>query len=86
MGEKIFMNIRFERVSSKYQKNIFEWLQESHVQKFWDNTQAHKDDIVNFIEGRIWLLLSDEKEIARHPYGDVVDKNDPVFLGGGDLK
>lgn len=28
------------------------WLNEPHVQEFWDNTQAHKEDILNFIQGR----------------------------------
>lgn len=31
---------------------IFSWLTEPHIIEFWDNTQAHKDDIINFAEGR----------------------------------
>lgn len=46
------MNIRFEKVTLKHQKIIFEWLEEPHVQEFWNNSQAHKDDILNFIGGR----------------------------------
>lgn len=44
--------IRFEKLEQKHLDIIFSWLKEPHVQEFWDNTQAHKDDIVNFVEGR----------------------------------
>ncbi len=46
-------HMTFEKVTSKHQKIIFEWLEEPHMKEFWDNSQAHKDDIVNFIEGRV---------------------------------
>lgn len=47
------MNIlTFDKASFKYKKIIFAWLMEKHVQEFWDNTQDHKDDIINFMEGR----------------------------------
>lgn len=46
------MKIHFEKVKSDHLEIIFSWLTESHVMEFWDNTQAHKDDIVNFTEGR----------------------------------
>ncbi len=45
-------NIRFEPASMNYKDIIFSWLNEPHIQEFWDNTQAHKDDILNFMEGR----------------------------------
>jgi RimJ/RimL family protein N-acetyltransferase len=44
--------IRFEKANLKHKNIIFRWLAEPHVQEFWDNSQAHKDDIVNFINGR----------------------------------
>lgn len=44
--------IRFEKLEQKHVDTIFAWLNEPHVKEFWDNTQAHKDDIVNFVEGR----------------------------------
>ncbi len=44
--------IYFEKVSNKHQDIIFSWLAEPHMQEFWDNSQEHKDDIVNFIQGR----------------------------------
>lgn len=44
--------IHFAKVTSKYKDVIFHWLAEPHVKEFWDNSQAHKDDIVNFINGR----------------------------------
>ena len=46
-------HILFEKVNHQHQKIIFEWLQEPHLQEFWDNSQEHKDDIINFINGRI---------------------------------
>lgn len=45
------MNIRFEKLTNKYLELVFNWLKEPHMQEFWDNSQKHKDDIVNFIHG-----------------------------------
>jgi predicted acetyltransferase/RimJ/RimL family protein N-acetyltransferase len=44
--------ITFEKASSLYKEIIFSWLAKPHVQEFWDNTQAHKDDILNFMSDR----------------------------------
>lgn len=44
--------ITFEKATIHHRKIIFSWLAESHVQEFWDNIQSHKDDILNFMEGR----------------------------------
>ncbi len=44
--------IYFEKVSHQHQEIIFQWLAEPHMQEFWDNSQEHKDDILNFIHGR----------------------------------
>lgn len=44
--------IVFEKAASKHQDIIFAWLAEPHMVEFWDNTQEHKDDILNFINGR----------------------------------
>lgn len=46
------MQFHFEKVQSQHEKIIFEWLAEPHMQEFWDNSQEHKDDILNFIHGR----------------------------------
>lgn len=46
------MNIQFEKASQAHTDTIFSWLKQDFVKEFWDNTQAHKDDIINFIEGR----------------------------------
>ena len=46
------MNIHFEKATLAHQDIIFEWLEEPHMKEFWDNTQEHKDDILNFINGR----------------------------------
>ena len=44
--------IYFEKATAKHQDIIFKWLAETHMQEFWDNSQEHKDDILNFIHGR----------------------------------
>ncbi len=67
------MEISFEKVTPKYQQVIFNWLAKPHMQEFWDNSQEHKDDIINFINGRkepsnyfnglisYWVGISDEQ-------------------------
>ena len=44
--------IDFEKANKVHEKTIFTWLSEPHMMEFWDNTQEHKDDILNFIYGR----------------------------------
>ena len=46
------MNIIFEKINFDHKDVIFEWLSEPHIQEFWDNSSAHRDDIINFINGR----------------------------------
>ena len=46
------MNIRFEEASAQHIDTIFAWLAEPHMLEFWDNSQEHKDDILNFIHHR----------------------------------
>ena len=46
------MSINFEKASISQIDIIFAWLAEPFVQEFWDNTQGHKDDILNFVNGR----------------------------------
>ena len=46
------MKITFERASIQHNDTIFSWLAEPHIIEFWDNSQEHKDDILNFMEGR----------------------------------
>lgn len=45
--------ITFEQLSHAYKDTLFNWLSEPHMQEFWDNSQEHKDDIINFINGRV---------------------------------
>lgn len=45
------MNIKFEKATTKYEKEIFQWLEEDHMKEFWDNSEAHREDIKIFIEG-----------------------------------
>ncbi len=44
--------IRFEKATLSHKDVIFEWLEEPHMKEFWDNSQEHKDDILNFINGQ----------------------------------
>lgn len=44
--------ITFERVDRSHKSVIFEWLSKPHVMEFWDNTDDHKNDILNFMDGR----------------------------------
>lgn len=44
--------IKFTKANVNHKDIIFSWLEEPHVKEFWDSSQAHKDDIVNFIGGR----------------------------------
>lgn len=46
------MDIHFEQVSFNHLEQIFNWLAEPHMMEFWDNSQAHRDDILNFIHKR----------------------------------
>jgi len=46
------MNLHFKKADSSHQALIFAWLNEPHMMEFWDNSQEHKDDIKNFIEGK----------------------------------
>ncbi|PPE03408.1 GNAT family N-acetyltransferase [Holospora curviuscula] len=46
------MKIRFEKVTGAHLDTIFSWLSEPHMMEFWDNSQEHKDDIVNFADGQ----------------------------------
>ena len=46
------MSINFEKANINHVDIIWGWLSEPFVQEFWDNTQGHKDDILNFVNGR----------------------------------
>lgn len=45
-------SIHFEQANLQHKEIIFQWLDKPHVKEFWDNSQAHRDDIVDFINGR----------------------------------
>lgn len=42
----------FRRLNLEDVQTIFMWLDEAHMQEFWDNSQNHRDDITHFAEGR----------------------------------
>ena len=46
------MKITFEKVTTEHKGTIFSWLDEPHVQEFWDNSQDHRDDIIDFMHGK----------------------------------
>ncbi|MEG8230494.1 GNAT family N-acetyltransferase [Candidatus Rickettsia tasmanensis] len=46
------MNRHFEQANLTHKEIIFNWLEEPHIKEFWDNSQEHKNDILNFITGR----------------------------------
>ena len=46
------MKIDFRTAQLSDKEMIFSWLTEPHVQEFWDSSEAHKQDILNFINGR----------------------------------
>lgn len=45
-------SIHFERASLKDKDIIFQWLHKLHVRELWDNSQRHRDDILDFMNGR----------------------------------
>lgn len=50
---EVYLNeITFEKATYDDKETLFSWLAEPHIQEFWDNTQGHKDDILNFMDGR----------------------------------
>lgn len=51
-GESDMSEIIFNKANLSHQDIILSWLEESHIKEFWDSSQAHKDDIINFIAGR----------------------------------
>ena len=79
------MNIKFEKLTTDLLDTVFEWLAEPHMIEFWDNTQQHKDDIMNFVYNRpqtyfagttkYWVGIIDDK-----PYSfilsDILTKGD----------
>jgi RimJ/RimL family protein N-acetyltransferase len=46
------INVCFEKLNHSHLPTVFSWLRQDFVAEFWDNTQAHKDDILHFLEGR----------------------------------
>ncbi len=46
------MNILFEKANPQHKEIIFEWLNKPHVMEYWDNSDAHRNDICIFLEGR----------------------------------
>jgi RimJ/RimL family protein N-acetyltransferase len=68
------MKIHFEKVTGAHLDTIFSWLLQPHIIEFWDNSQEHKDDILNFILGKpqtyfagttkYWIGLIDNEPYA----------------------
>ncbi len=89
----VMNKITFEKASTAYKEIIFSWLAEPHVQEFWDNTQGHKDDILNFMGGRkepsdycdgkyiYWIALDSGK-----PYAMLMTIQETIQDNIGNLK
>jgi len=69
-------NIRFEKATLSHKDIIFEWLDKPHVREFWDNSQAHRDDILSFLNAR--NKPSNYKGIFTYWIGSI--KNEPYCL------
>jgi RimJ/RimL family protein N-acetyltransferase len=69
--------VHFEKARLKHKDIIFAWLSQPHVQAFWDNSQAHKDDIVCFIEGR---KVPSGYAIGQYVYWIAAIENHPYAL------
>lgn len=48
----VMNDIHFEQANLSHKDIIFEWLDKPHVREFWDNSQAHRDDILSFLSAR----------------------------------
>lgn len=46
------LDIQFRAVNEDDIPTIFAWLAQPAVQAFWDNTEAHRQDIIAFAQGR----------------------------------
>jgi len=44
--------LKFEKAQLKYLSEVTLWLDQPHVQEFWDNSPEHKQDILIFMTGR----------------------------------
>lgn len=67
------MNIAFQKASTSYIDAIFILLTEPHMIEFWDNSQEHKDDILNFIQGKTQTYFA---ETTQYWIGFIVIYND----------
>jgi RimJ/RimL family protein N-acetyltransferase len=44
--------ILFKKATPNHENIIFQWLEEPHFKEFWDNSQEHRTDILNFMHGK----------------------------------
>ncbi|MBN8827357.1 MAG: GNAT family N-acetyltransferase [Sphingobacteriia bacterium] len=47
------LDITFRKPTLDDKEIIFSWLDKPHVHEFWDNSIDHRNDINNFLEGRV---------------------------------
>jgi RimJ/RimL family protein N-acetyltransferase len=83
--------ITFEKAQPHHAKTIFNWLSQPHMIEFWDNSQEHKDDISNFLQGRktpapyfkgifsYWIGLKDAIPYAFILTSDMIKEDYPEF-------
>jgi len=46
------LEIKFKKASLAYKETVLKWLEEPHIQEFWDNRPEHREDILIFMKGR----------------------------------
>lgn len=44
--------MNFEKLEKRHLNIIFSWLDEPFIKEFWDNSVEHKNDMINFVDGR----------------------------------
>lgn len=69
----------FKKATFEHKNTIFSWLDEPHIKAFWDNSQAHRDDIENFMSGRKILSSYCSKVIFSYWIG-IIDNEPYCFI------
>ena len=76
LSNRQHMPLTFKKATLADRDTIFSWLQEPHIMEFWDNSQAHREDIMLFLEGKqdertyfdgifdYWMGFMDEKPFS----------------------
>lgn len=71
------MAILFEKVKQEHLHIILGWLAQDFIKAFWDNSQSHKDDISNFVQGR---KTPSDYAHGKYVYWIASDDNEPFAM------